>query len=317
VCISFFTRRSLVSSLAMLVFTAFTILSTFTANADDRKLTTLPLKNQLPSQVLPVIRPLLSTGSTATEFNNQLILNVTDEELAKIRQLLGAIDQRPKQLLLTVRTPGSSTSNSRNVDIDGSIGNDNERLGTGERTPGNSVPRKDEQLRISLDDRNSSTSSSGVQQVRAAEGMPAQISIGVTTPITRSYTTINGTRVVNQEYYPVNQSINVVARIIDNNRVILDIDQQNNQLGNQQNHQIIQRKNIPVHRNNYSREIHNAPNIQTQSLSTQVSGRIGEWISLGGIDQNSTTDSGSFNRSGSNTSSESRSVLIKVEVLSD
>ena len=287
----------------------------FFACADDRQLTTLGLQNQLPSQVLPVIRPLLSSGSTATEFNNQLILNVTNSELAKIKQLLGAIDQRPRQLMITVKTPGSSSESNRSVDVDGRIGNDNVSIGTGKSLRG-----VDDNLRVRVDDSSSRETSNGQQQVRAVEGMPAQISIGVTTPVTNSYTTVDGRRVINRDYYPVNQSVSVIARLVDN-RVILDIDQQNNQLENHQSRsgQIVQRHSVPINgqSNRYSREINNAPTIQTQSISTQVSGRIGEWIPLGGIDQSSTGSNSGFSGAGSSSRSESNSVLIKVDILDE
>ena len=300
-------------------FALLTCLFSFSVYADERQLTTLALQNQLPSQVLPVIRPLLSTGSTATEFNNQLILNVTDSELAKIKQLLGAIDQRPRQLMITVQTPGSSSSSNRSVDIDGRIGNDNISIGTGK-------PLRGDNLRVRVDNSNSREITNGQQQVRAVEGMPAQISIGVTTPVTNSYTTIDGRRVINREYYPVNQSVSVIARVVDN-RVILDIDQQNNQLDGNQNPsrsgQIVQRRSVPItgerydDRNRYSRDIYDAPTIQTQSISTQVSGRIGEWIPLGGIDQSGSGSSSGFSSTGSNSRSETSSVLIKVDVLEE
>jgi len=72
------------------------ILVATTAYADSRTLVTIPLRHQLPSQVLPVIQPLLSSGSTAAEFNNQLVLNATDEEVAKI---LHAAEDRAKRTL--------------------------------------------------------------------------------------------------------------------------------------------------------------------------------------------------------------------------
>jgi hypothetical protein len=259
------------------------ILVVASAQADDRTLTTIPLKHQLPSQVLPVIQPLLGSGSTAAEFNSQLVLNVTDEELAKVRKLLDVIDRQPRELLITVRTPGSSTTRNRGVSVAGSVGNANE-------------------VRFGVDDSTSNESSTGQQQVRAVEGMPARISIGVTTPVTSSYTLANGQRVTSQEYVPVNQGVNVIARVV-NDRVILDIAQQNDQLAS--------RKRVR------GASVSGAPRIQTQSISTQVSGRIGEWIPLGGINQSSAADSrgpGGVSRS---SLSEVNTVVIKVEVLGE
>ncbi|MEZ5566026.1 MAG: hypothetical protein R3F24_11110 [Gammaproteobacteria bacterium] len=273
------------------------ILAAANAHADNRTLTTIALKHQLPSQVLPVIQPLLTSGSTAAEFNGQLVLNVTEEELAKVRQLLGVIDRQSRQLLITVRTPANSTSQSRGVTVDGSIGNDNVRIGTGHTGVGNR-----DGLRIGVDDSTSNESSTGQQQVRTVEGMPARISLGVTTPVTSSYTLADGRRVTSQEYYPVNQAINVIARVIDG-RVILDIDQQNDKLADQKRSQ----------GTNASR----APIINTQSISTQVSGRVGEWIPLGNIDQSSHADTSGTSGVSRSSRSEINTVAIKVEVLGE
>ena len=273
------------------------ILAAASAHADNRTLTTIPLKHQLPSQVLPVIQPLLASGSTAAEFNNQLILNATDEEVAKIRKLLDVIDRQPRELLITVRTPGSSTARNRGVAVDGSIGNDNVRIGTGNGSVGTG-----DELHIGVEDTTRTEASTGQQQVRAIEGMPAQISIGVTAPVTSSYTLATGQRVTSQEYFPVNQGVNVIARVV-NDRVILDIDQQNDKLAGQKRIQ--------------GNGVSGAPTIQTQSISTQVSGRIGEWIPLGSINQSSAADSRGLGGVSGSSLSEVNTVMIKVEVLGE
>ncbi len=259
------------------------ILVAATAYADKRTLTTIPLKHQLPSQVLPVIQPLLGAGSTAAEFNSQLVLNVTGEELAKVRKLLDVIDRQPRELLITVRTPGSSTSRNRGVSVDGSVGTRNE-------------------VRIGVDDATTNESRRQQQQVRAVEGLPAQISIGVTVPVASSYTLANGQRVTSQEYFAVNQGVNVVARVV-NGRVILDIDHQNDRLTGQQRSR--------------GTSGSRAPQIETQSLSTQVSGRIGEWIPLGGVNQSSDADSTGLGGVSRSSRSEVNAVMIKVEVVGE
>ncbi len=253
------------------------------AYADTRTLTTIQLQHQLPSQVLPAIQPLLGSGSTAAEFNSALILNVTDEELAKVRKLLDVIDRQPRQLLITVRTPGNTTTTNRGVAVAGSVGTRNE-------------------VRIGVDDSTRNEATAQQQQVRAIEGMPAQISIGVTVPVASSYTLANGQRVTSQELYAVNQGFSVVARVV-NDRVILDIDQQNDRLAAQQRSR--------------GTGSSRAPQIETQAISTQVSGRIGEWLPLGGINQSSTADSSGLGGVSRSSLSEANTVMLKVEVLGE
>ena len=259
------------------------ILVAASAYADNRTLTTIDLKHQLPAQVLPAIKPLLGSGSTAAEFNSALILNVTEEELAKVRKLLDVIDRQPRQLLITVHNPGNTTTTNRGVAVAGSVGTRNE-------------------VRIGVDDSTTRESRAQEQQVRAIEGMPAQISIGVTVPVASSYTLANGQRVTSQELYAVNQGFNVVARVV-NGRVILDIDQQNDRLAS--------RQRTPGAGDS------RAPQIETQAISTQVSGRIGEWLPLGGINQSGTTDSSGLGGVSRSSLSEASTVMIKVEVVGE
>ena len=259
------------------------ILVAASAYADTRTLTTIDLKHQLPSQVLPVIQPLLGSGSTAAEFNSALILNVTDEELGKVRKLLEVIDRQPRQLLITVRTPGNATTRSRGVAVAGTVGSRNE-------------------VRIGVDDSTSNEATAQQQQVRAIEGMPAQISIGVTVPVASTYTLANGQRVTSQELYAVNQGFSVVPRVV-NDRVILDVDQQNDRLASQQRSR--------------GTGSSRAPQIETQAISTQVSGRIGEWLSLGGINQSSSTDSSGLGGVSRSSRSEADTVMIRVEVVGE
>ena len=276
------------------------ILAALNARADERRLTTIPLRHQVPSQVLPVIQPLLGDGSTAAEFSNQLVLNVTDEELARIRELLDAIDRRPRDLLITVRTPSGATGRNRGVAVDGSIGNENVRIGAGDGRVSDG-----DGLRIGIEASTTDASGTQQQQVRAIEGMPAQISIGVLAPVTSTYTRADGRRVTTREYYPVNQGVSVVARVVEG-RVILDLDQQNNRLAG-----------APGASGGNRQGTYDAPAIRTQAIRTQVSGPIGAWIDLGRIEQTREGSSRGLDGATEGSVSEVSAVMIKVEVVGE
>jgi type II secretory pathway component GspD/PulD (secretin) len=82
----------------------------------------------------------------------------------------------------------------------------------------------------------------------------------------------------------------VTPRSLGGERVMLEIDQQSRQ-----------RSSV-------------SGRIESQSLTTQVSGKLGEWLELGGLrGSSSTTQSGILSRSYS-TSSDERSVWVKVEL---
>jgi type II secretory pathway component GspD/PulD (secretin) len=57
----------------------------------------------------------------------------------------------------------------------------------------------------------------------------------------------------------------------------------------------------------------NNRDVQTQSLSTQVSGRLGEWIQLGGISESSSSTSGGILSHSYSTQSDAQSVWVRVD----
>ena len=184
--------------------------------------------------------------------------------------------------------------------VDGSIGNENVRIGAG-----NGRVSDGDELRIGIEDTTTTASGTQQQQVRAVEGMPAQISIGVLAPITSTYTRPDGRRVTTREYYPVNQGVSVVARVVEG-RVILDLDQQNNRLAGEFGTSSGNRQGT-----------NDAPAIRTQGIRTQVSGPIGAWIDLGGIEQNRDRDSRGLDGATDSSLSEVSAVMIKVEVVGE
>ena len=84
------------------------LLSASLAHA-QRELTTIPVVYATPEQLAAVIKPYLSEGSSVSVYQNQLVLNVTREELDKTRELLERIDVAGRQLLVSVRTDGTGS----------------------------------------------------------------------------------------------------------------------------------------------------------------------------------------------------------------
>ena len=58
----------------------------------QREMTIIELSFADPQQIKPAIVPFLSQGSSVSVYQDQLILNVTAQELAKIRELLKQLD---------------------------------------------------------------------------------------------------------------------------------------------------------------------------------------------------------------------------------
>lgn len=262
----------------------------------------IPLQYRSGEQLIPVIRPLLGPDSSVSGFQNQLVIRATPAELAQVRRVLAGIDTAPRRLLITVRQDAAIERDRREAEISGSLGNDNARItipGSGSRSGGNVVLREgDDRLRARVVDTQRSGSSGSTQSIQVLEGRSAFIRIGESRPVRSRQVEriiVNGQvvdRVVKSaEYRNADTGFSVLPRL-QGNIVTLDIDPRNESFDD------VRRGTVNV-----------------QRLTTTVSGRLGEWIDLGGI-----TDSRSDERSvllgrSSTRTDERRGVQVKVEEL--
>jgi hypothetical protein len=245
------------------------------AQAGERHLRTLQPQHVLPEQVAPVLAAQVGPGSSVTPYGNQLILNVTDTEFRALRDLLQQLDGAPRSLLIAVRDSRRSRRDTDIAEVNGRWGNDRVEVRSG---GGQWQPRNTAQVRV--EQRSIGASAGGDRQVRAVEGMAAYIGDGALHPVDTGY----GGR----ELVPVESGFYATARVVGD-EVIVDIDQRDDRA---------------------ARGV-----IRTSGLRTQVRGRLGEWIPLGGVSrsvQGSESGLGGY-RAGSADSV--GDVAIKVELL--
>jgi type II secretory pathway component GspD/PulD (secretin) len=261
----------------------------------------VPLKYRKSEQVVPLLQPLLGRDSSVTGFQNQLVIRATPAELAQVRRVLADIDIAPKRLLITVRQDADSDRDRREAELSGSIGNDNARItvpGSRSQNGGNVVFRDgDDRLRARVLDSQRSSSSSTRQSVQVLEGYSAFIRVGESRPVRSRQvvrTVVNGQivdRVIEgTEYRNADTGFSVVPRV-QGNMVTLDIDPQ--------------------------REVFEGGRgtVNTQRVVTTVTGRLGEWMDLGGVNESRSDGQSTLFGHGSSSSSERRGVQVKVEEL--
>lgn len=262
----------------------------------------IPLNYRSSEQVIPVIQPLLGRDSSVSGFQNQLVIRATPAEMAEIRRVLASIDKAPRRLLITVRQDAELDRQRREAEISGSIGNDNARVtipGSGSRGGGNVVLREgDDRLRARIIDSRQVGSDSSTQTLQVLEGSSAFIRVGESRPVPSRQvvrTVINGQivdRVVEgTEYRDAATGFSVRPRL-QGDIVTLDISPQ---------------------RDSFDDRRRGAVNVQ--QVTTTVSGRVGEWIDLGGMgDARSDERSALLGRS-SGRVEDRRGVQVRVEVL--
>ena len=264
--------------------------------AENMQLEVIPLQKRVVEDVIQIIRPLVTPGGTVTGMNNQLIIKTTPSNLAEIKQVLKQIDHAPRRLMITVKQNVSGNSRLREDSLSGKYTSDNVQISSGHdhTSEGLSVAAgdKDSNIRYQTLDSTSRADDRNTFKVQALEGRPAYINQGQSIPLGSSTTVIteNGV-VVNQstEYHDFGSGFYVLPRLNGDQVTLL----------------------AATELSSIKAGGHPASNVQ--GLETTVTGRLGEWMELGGIDQ-SFTRGRRQNFSSSNVhGQELRTVLIKVD----
>ena len=272
------------------------------ASAQVTVLEVIPLKYRTAEQVIPLIQPMLAPEGSVSGLQNQLIVRTTPDNLQEIRRILASVDTMPRRLLITVRQDADSERSRRDSEISGSVGNDHARVtvpGSDDRRGGSVVLNGgDDRLRAHVLDSRSVARDRNSQTLQVLEGNSAFIRIGQSVPVPQRrevQTVVNG-RVVSQvvdsvEYRDVDSGFYVLPRLAGDN-VTLDINPQHDTL---------------------SRRPRGA--VDVQRVATTVSGRLGEWIEIAGVDQDLGKEQSVALGRASTGGSDRRRVLVRVEVL--
>lgn len=247
----------------------------------------LPLQHRSVEEVLPVLRPLVEPGGSLSGMNNQLFLRASERNRAEIRKALAAMDVPARRLVIRVATDLSQTEQYRGGRVQGSLGNDRVRIGNADTGGSN-------QVRAQVYDSRSATAGGGTQMVQTVDGGRAYIQVGTSLAVPMRQVVLGpGGAVVSEtvEYRDVGRGFYAEPRV-RGDRVSVDISQQSD---------------APGRRGDAS--------IQVQRLSTTVSGRLGEWLQLGGTGQEaSSRRQGTLSLSTSEVR-ESRGIWLMVEEL--
>jgi len=244
----------------------------------------IPLNYRTADDVLPAAQSILGNEGKVSAYGNQLIVNAPPGKIKELRELLNQLDTQPKRLLISVDTSEANQQNERGYRVDGSAsaGGVDIEAGRGEINGRDQVRI----IRRSTDSRNG-----GTQQIQATEGYPALIQVGQSVPLTTTSSGPYG-QVYNQtQYRNVTRGFYVTASL-SGDLVHVTISSNNDRLSQSQ------------------------PGIiDVQSTDTRVSGRLGEWINIGGVNQESQGSQSGFLQHRSTQGREDMSMRLKVEAL--
>ncbi|MGX1020779.1 type II secretory pathway component GspD/PulD (secretin) [Pseudomonas sp. Y3 TE3536] len=131
----------------------------------------------------------------------------------------------------------------------------------------------------------------GMQQVQASEGQAALIQVGQSIPVTSTSTDGYGRIQSNTEYRNVTQGFYVTPSL-SGETVRLQISTNNDRISQER-----------------------ADVVNVQSTDTTVTGKLGEWITLAGFNQQSQSDRSASNHTYSTQRGENMTLRVKVDLL--
>lgn len=272
------------------------LLAGWIASAGAQQIETITLRHRTAGQVMPQLRPLLEPGAALSGTGSKLFLRTSPRNLADLRRVVEDLDTAPRRLMISVRHGGERQSEGRGAGISGevAVGGDVRVYSAGRGDgAGVEVRRGGDVLRGNAYEVRSSGADRVVQRVQAIEGGSAWIAVGQSVPVPMRQAVVTPGGVVVAEtvvYRDIGTGFYAEPRV-SGDRVTLDISPTRDTPG----------------------AVPGGANIQR--LSTSVSGRLGEWIELGGTVRDSSGDRAGTVTYSSRGSRDSDRVWLKVEEL--
>lgn len=240
-----------------------------------QSLEVIELKSRTVDEVLPALLPLVEPGGTLTGMNNQLFLRTSPRNREDIKRALAAIDKPARRLIIHVAQDRQQQSANRGAEAVGQV------IFGGK-------PQASVDARVW--DTRSQRGENAAQRVQTVEGGRAFIQVGRSLPVPMRQVAVGpGGAIVNDSvvYRDIGSGFHASPRV-SGDRVTLEISQQAEQLE--------------------GRGV-----IAGQRLATTVSGRLGEWMELGGTGQQANTRQGGSYSVGTGQMRDARSIWLMVE----
>ncbi|MBU0750728.1 MAG: hypothetical protein KJ787_00320 [Gammaproteobacteria bacterium] len=255
--------------------TLIVVLVTFVTSAWAQALEILPLHHRSAEMLLPQLQPLVEPGGMLTGAGDKLFLRASNRNRAEIRQVLDALDRPLRRLMITVRHGGTA---------------EGEKVGAGATV---TLSPGDSSLRARVGERRYTNRESISQQVQTVEGGRAFINVGqsVLLPLRQVVLTPAGAVLTESVVqYDIGTGFHAEPRVVGDS-VTLDISPRHDTPG------VV------------------AGSANVQRLSTTVTGRLGEWIALGGAARDSSAEKAGTLHYGTRNARDDRQIWLKVEEL--
>lgn len=243
--------------------------------AQKQSVKVIELRYRSADEVIPILKPLLVPGGTISGLQDKLVVRTTAPNLAELRKVLDLIDAVPARLMILVRQEASAIGSDQDAEVSG-------RVGSGS-----------DSVRARVQSSRSDRSGGGTQSVQIVEGNAAFIRHGTSVPIRSRQTTIGPGGVMTHtdtiEHRDVDTGFYAQPRL-SGDRVTVQ---------------------LAARRDSLSEAGRGA--LRIERVEAVVSGRLGEWIEVAGIEQDEIRDDAGTIYYRSSSGADRRRTFIKVE----
>jgi len=206
------------------------------------------LQHRPAGELVPIIKSLVDANGGVSALDNRLIVRADPATLAEVEKILTELDISPRQLIISVRQGNSNQQQARQLDAQGRWS------------------QKGVRIVAETEDGSDRGDRAGIQQVRVLEGQPAIILIGELLPVP-GLISRDGRHdshwAGNVTYQPVTIGFEVIPHL-QGDQFTLELVPHQDSLANQ------------------------GYRIQRRSIASTISGRLGQWLEVGGALSEST-----------------------------
>jgi type II secretory pathway component GspD/PulD (secretin) len=260
---------------SILLFLFLLILQPVWAASND-PLTTIELKGRTAEEIVPIIRPLLAPEDAITGKGNLLILRTDQASVSQVRQLLQVIDRPLNNLLITVRTGADMSHEQSSAGISGNVVINK---------PGES------DIDMHLSKQYQTQNRGSTQQLRVIEGQPAFINVGQSIPYPSGTVVQTPHGSYGIDYREAPQGFYALPHL-RGDEVYIEINPRHDQPSAQ-----------------------GGGRIDTTSMHTTVTGRLGEWLRIGGVTDTQDEHRKDIISTGEKKSDEDTEVWLRVDLI--
>jgi type II secretory pathway component GspD/PulD (secretin) len=254
--------------------------------AGAQELQVIELRHRLAEQVLPALQPLVEPGGAISGMDSLLLVRTSPANFEQIRQAVAALDRQLRQLRITVGQGTVESGTDSAVRGSANVGSGDVQVGV------NRPPVGETGVAVTARHATQRANLRNVSSVAALEGTETFIATGRSAPVTTTQVTPGwaGQTVETTEYRDANTGFYATPRV-SGDVVTLDLSP------------VQQRFSGPP----------SDRRVATAGITTQVSGRLGEWIRVGGSNSSNRIDTSGLLAWGARSGEASYSVWVMVE----